>query len=68
MDVEFGGEASPGVPLPYTRANGAFVRRMGPVSLSLSVALVDSFRFGRVMAQFSQGPARLVVVSSYVLR
>lgn len=62
VDAEFGGEASPGTLLPYTRAYGARVRSVG--SLSMSTPGPAFCFLGNVMAQFSHGPARLVVVSS----
>lgn len=62
VEAEFGGEASPGILLPYTRAYGARVRSVG--SLSISLPSPAFCFFGNVMAQFSHGPARLVVVSS----
>ena len=53
-----------------TRAHGARVRRVGPRSgwESRPESWLLPWRFGSVKAQFSQGPARRVTCSSYVLR
>lgn len=55
---------------PNTRSHGARVRSVGPRSgrESTPASLSPSWRLGRVRAQFSQGPARRVTYSSYVLR
>jgi hypothetical protein len=66
---ELGGDAS-SAPPPYTRAHGARVRSVGPLSGRLSLPdpsfplSVASWRRGRVSAQLSHGPARLVTYSS----
>jgi hypothetical protein len=61
-DCDVGGDAPVSRPVK-TRAQGARVRSVGARSgraPTAAASRLDSWRFGRVNAQFSQGPARRV--------
>jgi hypothetical protein len=65
-DSEVGGEALLSRPGVKTRAHGARVLRVGPRSGRdpAPASRLLSWRFGRVSAQLSHGPARRVTYSS----